>query len=204
MTRTIFRPAALSSSLALILAACATAPEQASAPSFPTALEREEVAAEPPPPALAEAGSAAQVWQLRSALNVAALGCTRAGDNAISGRYNNMLKLHSILLTQAYIEKENQYRKTGGKRWQTIQDREATKLYNRYANHPRLDVFCKEAGAITADALRVSSEDFPRFAAAALPRLETPGMMDDPIPAPKPAAKATAKKPAPRPAAKKG
>lgn len=198
MIRKAFRPAALASTLTL--AACATAPAEMAAPTFPTAIEREEVAAEPPPPALAAAGSGAQVWQLRSALNVAALGCTRAGDMEITSRYNAMLKQHGTLLTQAYLEKESQYRKLHGRRWQSVQDRDATKLYNRYANHPQLDVFCKEASKIARDALRVPTENFARFAAAALPRLETPGLLDDPVPPPKIAAP----KPAARRGAKKG
>lgn len=163
-------------SMSLLLAACATTPPQVAAPTFPTVEERAAVA-EVPPPTLAEAGDTAQVWQLRSALNVAALGCARAGDAAISARYNAMLKQHGPLLTQAYLAEEARYRAAHGARWQRVQDQEATRLYNRYANHPEPDRFCKEAGSISNDALRVSREDFPRFAAAALPRLETPGLM---------------------------
>ncbi|WP_439533494.1 hypothetical protein [Polymorphobacter sp.] len=193
--RTIIVPAGL----ALLLAACATkSPSQVAAPTFPTVSERAEVAAEPPPPAMAASGDHIQVWQLRSALNVAALACSRAGETAISNRYNAMLKQHGTLFTQAYLAEEGRYRARHGARWQTIQDQEATRLYNRYANHPEPARFCKEAGSISVDALRVTSADFPRFAAAALPRLETPGLFAEP--APKPAAPLTAA----RKATKKG
>ena len=169
--------------IALVLAGCATTP-QVSAPTFPTPTEREAVADTPPPPALAETGDAMQVWQLRSALNVAALGCSRAGDASISSRYNAMLKQHGPLLTQAYLAEEARYRAAHGKAWQRVQDREATRLYNRYANHAEPDRFCREASRISEEALRVSSMEFARFAAAALPRLDTPGLLAAPAASP--------------------
>ena len=172
------------SAIPLLLAACATTPAEIAAPTFPTVEERAEVVDIPPPPALAESGDSFQVWQLRSALNVAALGCSRAGDTGIGSRYNAMLKQHGQLFTQAYLAEERRYRAAHGARWQRLQDQDATRLYNRYANHPELDRFCKEASQISQDALRVSSEDFPRFAAAALPRLETPDLFAAPAPQP--------------------
>lgn len=191
-------PAALLPCASLLaLAACTTGPKPQSvaAPTFPTAQEQAEVKAAPPPPALAEAGSARDVWQLRSALNVAALGCQQGNTRNIGPRYNAMLKQHNTLFTQAYVAEEARYRQAHGARWQTVQDREATQLYNRYASHPDLARYCAEADVISEDALRVPTEDFARFAAAALPRLEAPAFVPKP-PAPKPVvAKAPAKKP---------
>lgn len=186
----------------LALAACASSgSRQPSAATFPTPAEQRTVEQAPLPPALAERGSARDVWHLRSALNVAALGCTRAGDAQITSRYNAMLKAHATLLTQAYLAEENRYRAEHGARWQAVQDREATQLYNRYANHPEQSRFCREAAAIAADALRVSSDDLPRFAAAALPRIEAPAFVPRPAPAiarapTKTPVRATAKAPA--------
>ncbi len=188
--------AALAATSLLALAACSSSPKQVAsvaAPTFPTVQQQEEVKAEPPPPALAEAGSARDVWMLRSALNVAALGCQRSGDRNIGPRYNAMLKQHDTLFTQAYVAETARYRTAHGARWQTVQDREATQLYNRYASHPDLARYCAEADAISADALRVTTQDFARFAAAALPRLEAPAF----VPKPAPVATAT-KKPAAR------
>lgn len=182
----------------LALAACTTgAPkrENVAAATFPSAQQQAEVQQEPPSPALAEAGSARDVWMLRSALNVAALGCQRAGNAEIGNRYNAMLKQHATLLTQAYVSEEARYRQAYGARWQSVQDREATQLYNRYANHPELSRFCQEANALSADALRVSTEDFARFAAAALPRLEAPAFVPKPV---DPVSKVAANAPATR------
>jgi hypothetical protein len=154
------------------LAACTTPQKYVAAPTFPTVEEKQEIVEAPPPVALAETGSAQEVWQLRSALNVAALACGRNGGVDIGPRYNAMLRQHQTLLTQAYLAEEARYKAKYGRKWQTIQDREATSLYNRYANHPNPRIYCKEANEISRDAERVESNDFARFAAAALLRLE--------------------------------
>ncbi len=156
----------------LSLAACTTPQTNVAAPTFPTLQEKQEIVEAPPPPALAAAGSAQEVWHLRSALNVAALACSRNSGIDIGPRYNAMLRQHQTLLTQAYVAEEERYKAKHGRRWQAVQDREATSLYNRYANHPDPRRYCAEADSISKDAARVDSADFARFAAAALPRLE--------------------------------
>lgn len=169
---TVRRQTTIAAFASLSLAACTTPQTNVAAPTFPTLEEKQEIVEAPPPPALAAAGSAEQVWHLRSALNVAALACSRNSNMDIGPRYNAMLKQHQTLLTQAYLDEEARYRAKHGRNWRTIQDREATSLYNRYANHPDPRRYCAEAASISKDAARVNSVDFARFAAAALPRLE--------------------------------
>lgn len=166
------RSAALVPVSLLGLAACTTTAPYVAAPTFPTKQETQLVIEAPKPPALAEAGSAQDVWHLRSALNVAALACSRSTGVDIGPRYNAMLAQHKELLTQAYVAEEARYKSKFGRNWRTIQDREATSLYNRYANHPDPRGYCAEANRISREAARVSTEDFARFAAAAIPRLE--------------------------------
>lgn len=167
---------------ALGLAACTTPQTNVAAPTFPTLQEKQEIIEAPKPPALAAAGSAQEVWNLRSALNVAALACSRNGGVDIGPRYNAMLKQHQTLMTQAYLAEEERYKTRHGRNWRTIQDREATSLYNRYANHPDPRRYCAEADSISKDAARVDSADFARFAAAALPRLEANPTKLPPVP----------------------
>lgn len=175
------RQTAAASLACLALAACTTSTPYVAAPTFPTVAQKLDVAPEPPPPALAEAGSAQDVWHLRSALNVAALACSRNSGVDIGPRYNAMLKQHQTLFTQAYLAEEDRYKARHGRSWRTIQDREATSLYNRYANHPDPRRYCAEADSISKDAARVETADFARFAAAALPRLEA-NPMRAPVP----------------------
>lgn len=154
------------------LVACTTPRTNVAAPTFPTIEQKQEIVEAPPPPALAAAGSARDIWQLRSALNVAALACSRNSGVDIGPRYNAMLKQHRTLFTQSYMAEEQRYRASHGRSWQTVQDREATSLYNRYANHPNPRRYCAEADRISRDAERIDDADFARFAAAALPRLD--------------------------------
>lgn len=166
------RQTAIAGLATLSLAACTTPGTNVAAPTFPTVEQKSQIEDTPSPLAFAAIGSARDVWKLRSALNVAALACRRNSGVDIGPRYNAMLKQHQTLLTQAYLAEEARYKAAHGHRWQTIQDREATSLYNRYANHPDPRRYCNEADRISKDAERVDDADFARFAAAALPRLE--------------------------------
>lgn len=120
---------------------------------------------------LARAGDAREIWQLRSVLNVAALGCRRAGDRDIGRHYNRMLKQHQALLAASYAAEQDRYRRANGARWQAVQDHEMTALYNRYANLLQAPLFCATATSISAEAVAVQPDRFAAFAAAALPRL---------------------------------
>ncbi len=157
----------------LALAGCSRQGSVASYPVVPTAPAAEENAA--PPAAPAAPADARDIWRLRSVLNIAALGCRRAGDREIGPRYNRMLKQHQDLLNAAYLAEQARYRRANGANWQAVQDHEMTALYNNFANLLQAPQFCTTANSISAEALAVDTNGFAQFAAAALPRLTKDG-----------------------------
>ena len=150
----------------LALAGCA---KQGSVASYPVAPVPPLAAI--PPAARETVGDARDIWRLRSVLNIAALGCQRAGDRNIGPRYNHMLKQHEASLAAAYASEQARYRLSNGAGWQTVQDHEMTALYNRFANLLQASAFCATASNISAEASAVQDGGFAQFAAAALPRL---------------------------------
>jgi hypothetical protein len=156
----------------LVIGGCA---RQGSVASYPVVPETPAAVAQAPQIPLASSGDARDIWQLRSILNVAALGCRRAGDRALGPRYNDMLKRHKGLLAAAYAAEVDRYRRGNGARWQAVQDREMTVLYNRFANLLQAPTFCAAANDISAEALTIGAAQFAQFAAAALPRLTGSG-----------------------------
>ncbi|WP_310497598.1 hypothetical protein [Sandarakinorhabdus sp.] len=155
----------------LALAACSS--PRGSAPSYPVPSQQV-----PPPIAVGPVGPSdsvagpQQVWHLRSALNVAALACR---ERQLTDHYNRLLKHHQDLFAQAYAAEQARYRHQYGNSWQTVQDREMTRLYNLFANQPSRGRFCQAAGSITARALDTPAADMPLLAARSLPALEGAG-----------------------------
>ncbi len=125
---------------------------------------------EPPPVAVLDPHPATpeQLWQLRSALNVAAMLCP---DRAIAAGYNAMLRNHAPLLAQAWAAEQRRFRASHGGSWQLAQDRSLTSYYNRLANTGDRTLFCQRAGQIVAQARHVPPGMFAHFATQAVPRL---------------------------------
>src|SRR5690606_3519241 len=75
--------------------------------------------------------SAAQtVWNLRSAMNVAALNCLRPGDEPIIAAYSDMLKSFARPLTAANRTVDSEYRERHGSGFRPIRDEYMTQVYN--------------------------------------------------------------------------
>lgn len=113
----------------------------------------------------------APVWQLRAALNAAALSCRLAGDRIVAASYNRLLNHHREALAAAYAAEQDRYRRAHGARWQSVQDTEMTRLYNRYGNFGQSPRFCATAAAVSDAALATAAGELPRFATTALPQL---------------------------------
>ncbi len=176
---------------ALLLSACSTTPPRLTSPAPPPP---QISLVEPKPPAGASINlvvpprdafgryhtinfgisQAAMIWHLRSALNVAALGCRGPLEATLTSDYNRLLAEKRALLASALAQTEADARAVGGKDWRDTHDRQMTRLYNYFALPPVKSAFCTVAVRVAAEAVAVSSAEFQAFADSALPRLEAP------------------------------
>lgn len=117
--------------------------------------------------------TAAKVWHLRAALNVAALACRGPQEVVIVAGYNALLAAQKPVLAKAEATYASEY-KAGGGDWQDRYDDSMTRLYNFFSQSPARDDFCTAAGTVLAQSAGVSAEAMPMFAAQNLPALERP------------------------------
>ena len=106
------------------------------------------------------------LWHVRSALNVAALGCR--SDGALLKNYNAFLKDRKATLAAAYTEETVRHRAASGL------DQHMTRLYNFFAQPPAQARFCRVASEEAARIGAVPPADLPAHAADVLDRLEAP------------------------------
>ena len=115
------------------------------------------------------AGSAeprAEIWRLRSGLNVAALTCRGSGKPPVTGHYSKMLKRHSQLLDQTYRMETRRYGVAG-------HDRRQTKVYNRYSIQRSPTRFCGVAADVAREASSMSSAQLSAAASELVARLDS-------------------------------
>ena len=117
------------------------------------------------------------IWQVRSALNVAALNCRKQSHAAITSNYNLMLKRQRAVLAAAYAAEQDVFRRDFGKRWQSAHDAHATRTYNLFAQQSLQPRFCDLATRISARASSVEETAFPAFAMISLSRLRHPSVI---------------------------
>ncbi|MDT8760007.1 hypothetical protein MZO42_14995 [Sphingomonas psychrotolerans] len=113
-------------------------------------------------------------WHVRSALNVAALGCRDAAEPETVAAYNRLLRVQRDSLAAADAGVKSLYRARNGAGWEDIHDRQMTRVYNFFAQPTAHDGFCMAAREVLARAETVEPAQFADFAAEALPRLEAP------------------------------
>lgn len=181
---------------ALFLSGCASKPQATIIPAPappPVALVK-------PPPAVLPTGTGnlATIWQLRIALNVAALVCRGPGANALVAGYNGMLTTRRDLLASAEAALAANY---GGSVKNAAFDAAMTRLYNFYAQPGATPVFCATAGRIQRAEPDIDTERFADFATRSLVDLNAPFAALPPPP--HRAAVAAVPKPAAKPAAKR-
>jgi len=178
------------SGLALSIAGCSTQPTP------PPRVVATLPPVEPPPPVMPPGGypqidtadqrpdgtyvtpnfdmsDAAAVWHLRGALNVAALGCDRAGGGIADG-YNAWLKDHRAALDRAQAGYLRDWELSGWGDWRDAYENQQTRLYNFYSQSPIRTAFCAAARVEVAKVGAVADADLPAFARAALKRLDQP------------------------------
>lgn len=114
------------------------------------------------------------LWHVRVALNVAALGCRDADEVTTVAAYNSLIKRNSTVLAAANGAVDARYKAQYGAKWQTVRERDMTKLYNFFAQPTAQAEFCARAKDVLAQIGTVDPGALMAFATSELPALEAP------------------------------
>lgn len=125
----------------------------------------------------ANISTAQTTWNLRSALNVAALNCLDPEYTGLVDNYWAFLKRNAKVLSSTNRALRGEFRERYGQSYLDDQDAYMTKVYNYFALPPAKNEFCEVSFAISKEALQVVPDDLDTFAATALPRIE--GVFED-------------------------
>ena len=96
------------------------------------------------------------VWNLRAAMNVAALQCQYSAFLRTTRNYNSFLQAHSEELIRAQMTMIAHFRRTDGAKALSKFDEYTTRNYNRYSTLDAQYAFCNAAGLVGRHALAVS------------------------------------------------
>ena len=112
------------------------------------------------------------VWNLRSAYNVAALGCLRPEYADILIGYKKFLITHKKALVTANKAVDADFKKRNGAAF--IRPREAymTQVYNYYAFPPTLPSFCDTALVMARESMTLKSADLTAFGLRYIPQFD--------------------------------
>lgn len=120
-----------------------------------------------------ELTAAQTTWNLRSALNVAALNCLSERHVGILPNYKIFLtKFERPLRTTSGVILSEFRERYGRAEGQPQFDNYMTQVYNYFALPPALPRFCDAAQTVSAEATLVAPADLDSFAARSLPVLE--------------------------------
>ncbi len=129
--------------------------------------------AQPLPGATPAELRAAMVWNLRAALNVAALQCQFGPTLLTLPNYNAILRDHKVELNDSYAVLTKYFMRSNKapKAGQTALDQYGTRVYSSYsAVHAQL-TFCQTADAISNAALFTPRGKFGELAAEGIPMI---------------------------------
>jgi hypothetical protein len=127
-----------------------------------------EVVLKNPTPAEREANA---VWNIRAALNVAALQCQFSPFLRTVKTYNSFLQAHSEELSRAQATMIDHFKRTGGAKAQTNFDMYTTRTYNSYSTLDAQYAFCEAAGIVGRRALSVPKGKLGEVALANYPQI---------------------------------
>jgi len=116
---------------------------------------------------------AAMVWNLRAALNVAALQCQFAPTLLTLPNYNTLLRDHQAEFLSSYTTLAGYFNRQGRtpREGQQLLDRYGTRVYSGYSTVGAQLSFCRTAGTVGNDALFTSRGALADFAADRLREL---------------------------------
>ena len=112
------------------------------------------------------------MFNVRSALNVAALSCVTSTNTAPRDGYNRFLKLHKTVLANANKAIDAKYRREHGSAGIRMRDSRMTKLYNHYAYPPVKGAFCAKTARYLTAANAMASKDLETWSLGALADIE--------------------------------
>jgi hypothetical protein len=127
-----------------------------------------EVVLKNPTPADREASA---VWNIRAALNVAALQCQFSPFLRTVKTYNSFLQAHSEELSRAQATLIDHFKRASGAKAQTNFDMYTTRTYNSYSTLDAQYAFCEAAGIIGRRALAVPKGKLGETALAHYPQI---------------------------------
>ena len=118
--------------------------------------------------------SAAQTtWNLRSALNVAALNCQDPQFAGLVDNYSAFLKRNDKQLSATNRVLQGEFRQRYGAKYRDIQDTYMTQVYNYFALPPAKRDFCQVAFGVSGEVIAIEPGQLDLFASTALPRIES-------------------------------
>ena len=111
-------------------------------------------------------------WNLRSALNVAALNCVEPEYFGLVDNYGAFLKRNAKELSATNRALQSEFRQRYGATFRDVQDSYMTQVYNYFALPPAKTDFCNVAYAIGSEITQIEPANLDTYASAALPRIE--------------------------------
>ena len=120
----------------------------------------------------AHLSEAQTLWNMRSALNVAALNCNGPRYAALVPAYRQFLKRHRAVLSAANKAVDGEYQARFGKQFVTQRESYETQVYNYFAFPQTMSDFCDAALAISSSVGAVTPTELPAFSRQSLPTVE--------------------------------
>ena len=113
-------------------------------------------------------------WQLRIALNVAAIGCRGAEEQTLVAAYNNIIKTHAKPIKSTEKTVISQLGKENGTNGVAARDRLSTQLFNYFAQPPAQRDFCARANEVAQVVSSTPTAQVIEQAPANLSKLDAP------------------------------
>jgi hypothetical protein len=113
-------------------------------------------------------------WNLRIALNVAAIGCRHPGSLQLISDYNGIIARHGGLIRSAETAVIARLGRETGSNGIAARDRTSTKLFNYFAQPPAQKQFCQVAGSIAQQLSGMDGGTAMAMAPAMLAQIDQP------------------------------
>lgn len=113
-------------------------------------------------------------WNVRIALNVAAIGCRGPRAAELVSDYNHLLERHATLIRSSETHVIASLARSGGGNGIAARDKLSTRLFNYFAQPPAQQEFCARAADVADELAQASSDHARTRATAQLAKLDQP------------------------------
>ncbi|MFV0645431.1 MAG: hypothetical protein ACK5NN_13200 [Sphingomonadaceae bacterium] len=113
-----------------------------------------------------------RIWNMRSALNVAALNCSEPEFAMLVPNYRSFLEKNKKSLKRTYSDLDKEFRARYGDTYKRQHDTYVTQVYNYFSLPPAKHSFCQAALEVSNEALLMPEGEIQNFAEQGLPKLE--------------------------------